>query len=139
MARIGLLLALMLVVAGCGEDGMAAADLQPGQCFDDPESELVSSLDTIDCEEPHDNEAYANVFLSGTSYPGREGIQDQTFDLCLPEFESYTGVKYEESPGLDYGFFAPTEDSWNDGERVAYCYLYSADLSKLTGSERSSE
>ena len=42
-------------------------------------------------------------------------------------------------PILDYAFLAPTAESWNSlGDRNITCFLYSADLSKLTASARDS-
>ena len=136
MRRTGWLLAVALLVAACGDSGTPAADLEPGQCFDDPTSTLVSAIDVVDCSGAHDNEAFATVFLTDEVWPGNDGVTDSGYELCLPEFETYTGVSYSASPDLDYGFFVPTQESWEAGERAVYCYLYAADLSKLVGSER---
>ena len=132
MKRIVGLFVLALGLAACGGE-TSVADIAVGDCFDDPDSEIVSALSVVDCALEHDNEVYAEVFMPGTAFPGDDGVSDFAFDTCLDEFEPYVGQAYEESP-LDYLYLGPTEESWDAGDRVVLCVLYSADLSKLTGS-----
>ncbi|MFW2383673.1 MAG: septum formation family protein [Acidimicrobiales bacterium] len=132
---LGLGLALVVLAAACG-GGTAVDEIGAGDCFDDPDTEVVSALELIDCAEPHDNEVFAEIFMSESAFPGDNAIGDFAFDGCLAPFEAYVGESYEESP-LDYFYLGPTEDSWDLGDRGVLCVLYSVDLSKLTGSSRS--
>ena len=125
---------LAVVLAACSV-GTSVADIGVGDCFDDPEDVVVTSLELIDCAAPHDNEVYAEVFVDGVAFPGEQELFEFGFEECLPVFEAYVGETYAESP-LDYSFLSPTEESWAEGDRTVLCYLYSADLSKLTGSAR---
>ncbi|MCP4964360.1 MAG: hypothetical protein GY926_03910 [bacterium] len=131
---LGLGLVLVLLATACG-GGTSVTELDAGDCFDDPDSEVVSSLELIDCAEPHDNEVFSQIFMPESTFPGDTAIGDFAFDGCLAPFEAYVGESYEDSP-LDYFYLGPTEDSWDLGDRGVLCVLYSADLSKLTGSSR---
>jgi len=118
--------------------GASVFDIEVGECFDDPSSfEEVTDLDIVDCDDPHDNETYANLTVDLDSFPGIDAIQETADEMCLPEFESYVGQAWETSK-LDYGWFHPTEASWEDGDRIVTCFLYDGDLAKLTGSMRDS-
>ena len=125
---------MALVLAACG-GGTSVTEIEVGDCFDDPEGELVSSLDLVDCSQPHDNEVFAEVVMGGGAFPGTEALFEFGFDTCLLEFEAYVGEPYAES-SLDYTFLSPSEESWADGDRTFVCFLYNSDLSKLTGSAR---
>ena len=125
---------LILVLAACG-GGTSVTEIEVGDCFDDPDAELVSSLELVDCSEPHDNEVFAEVFMNESTFPGTGSLGEFGFEACLPEFEAYVGETYAES-SLDYTFLSPSEESWAEGDRNFVCFLYSADLSKLTGSAR---
>ena len=134
MRRTVALVVLALSLASCG-GGTAVTDVKIGDCFDDPDSEIVSALDVVDCSEAHDNEVYAEVFMSDSVFPGDAGVGEFAFDACFDAFEPYVGQSYADSP-LDYLYLGPTEESWDSGDRAVLCVLYSADLSKLTGSMR---
>jgi hypothetical protein len=135
--RINIVLVVLVAVssalAGCG--GKSAFDLQVGDCFDDPESfEEVETVPERECSEPHDNEVYANVVMSGTEWPGQTAVEDFADEACLDEFEPYVGAAYEDS-ALEFGWLVPTEESWNEADdRTVTCILYDINLEKLTGS-----
>ena len=134
MRSAKIVMATALVLAACG--GTAVTEVGIGDCFDDPDSNVVSSLDLIDCAEPHDNEVFAEVIMSGSSFPGDDGVAEFAFEACFDPFEAYVGEPYAESP-LDYVYLGPTQESWEEGDRSVLCVLYAADLAKLTGSARS--
>ena len=78
MRRTAIAVAMALVLAACG--GTDVNDVGIGDCFDDPETELVSSLELIECAEPHDNEVFAEVFMSDASFPGDNGVAEFAFE-----------------------------------------------------------
>ena len=124
-----------LLVAACGGE-TSVGEVAVGDCFDDATETVVESLQLIDCDEPHDNEAYATLLLEQSVYPGDEVISIFAIDACLGPFEAYVGMTYAESD-LDFAFLAPTAEGWNtNGDRSVTCFLYAADLSKLSGSAR---
>jgi hypothetical protein len=128
--------AVLALLLACGGD-QSVFEMSVGQCFDDQEAEEISSVPTVDCAEPHDNEVFALIDYTATDvYPGQDAMTDLGTELCIDEFESYVGLSYPES---DLAVFpiTPTESSWNDqNDREIICALYALDLSKLTGSMR---
>lgn len=129
---------LALLVGACAT-GTAITDVAVGDCFDDPADAVIESLEMIDCDLPHDNEVFANLTIEQSVFPGDNVLQAFAVDACLPAFEAYVGVSYTQSD-LDYTFLIPTVDTWNTvAERTVTCFLYAADLSKLSGSASRSE
>lgn len=118
-----------------------AFDIRLGDCFNDAGSsatEEISSIDGVPCSEPHDNEVYALVSLTQSSFPGEEALESIAFDACLEKFESFVGKDYETS-SLDIFPIYPTRQSWNDlNDREVVCALYDLDLKKLAGTMRGS-
>ncbi len=125
---------LTVVLAACSV-GTAVTDIEVGDCFDDPEEVLVATVEVVDCSQPHDNEVFAQVDTGGVVFPGNDALREIGAEACLPEFEAYVGETFAESP-LDYTFLSPSEESWEEGDRTFVCFLYSPDLSKLTGSAK---
>jgi len=127
------LIAFSSLLAACG--GQSVFELEVGDCFDDPESfEEVQEVSKKDCADPHDNEVYANVDMSGTEWPGQTAVEDYADEACLAEFEPYVGAAYEDSQ-LQFGWLVPTQESWTEiDDRTVTCILYDMDLEKLTGS-----
>lgn len=120
------------------DDGQAAStivfvdDLTPGDCFDEPATELVDDLHLVPCAEPHDNEVFFTFLLDGGTLPSESEIGDTAFDTCVPALESYAATQWDES-SLDFSYYSPTRQSWSRGDRLVICYAYNTDLSKLVG------
>jgi hypothetical protein len=108
--------------------------LDVGSCFDDQalDATEVTSVPIVDCAEPHDNEVYLLFDVTDTIFPGEDGLMEAAADGCFEEFESFVGLEYSQSI-LDYSWFTPTAQSWEEGDREVICYLYDLDLKKLTG------
>jgi hypothetical protein len=121
---------------------LVVTDLAVGDCFDDEagadatEGQLVSSIRAVPCAEPHDNEVF-HVFTAtgGDELPNRSALDDQIGAQCLPAFDDFVGVAYEESE-LDFFTFEPTADGWRRGDRRVICALYELDFDKLEGTAR---
>ena len=126
-------------IVGAGD--VDAFEIRLGDCFNDASSSgsgEISSIDGVPCSEPHDNEVYALVNLTQSSFPGDEAIGTMAFEVCLDKFESFVGKDYESSQ-LDILPIYPTRDSWNErNDREVVCALYDLDLKKLAGSMRGS-
>ena len=126
-----------LVAIACGT---SVFDLGVGDCFNDPDNPTfeVSSVETVECSEAHDNEVYATINYSATdSYPGDSEMFEYAAEACLDPFEAFVGASYISS-SLDYAYLTPTQASWNEGDREILCFLYDLDWDKLTGSMRGS-
>lgn len=102
--------------------------LIPGECFDNPTT-LPTSGDNVpvdlpraNCTLDHDNEVITSVPMLDENYPGDDETTIRSFTSCLPEFESFIGVGFDEAGTLEYGFFHPSEESWQLGDREILCF-----------------
>lgn len=127
-------------IVGGGDLGVMT--MQVGDCFNDPDGQedVVYDVAAVPCTQPHDNEVFAvksvgTVF--GDEFPGRDSLEQYSYDSCVASFLTYVGVDYAVS-SLGVFTFTPTESSWSDGDREFVCALYSLDFAKLNGSARSS-
>ena len=105
-------------------------DLTAGDCFNDPGSESITEVDTVDCTEPHDYEMFASVLLVGDngSWPGDFELFEEADNACFEEFLDYTGISLDDEVFIwDYTTFIPEQESWADGSRDALCTLYQVD------------
>lgn len=124
-----------------GDLDTSVYDLAVGDCFDDPsifsgdDSEILG-VASVACDEPHDAEVYALVDLpdgDGASYPGDDEVFDRADDLCFEEFEPFVGAAYDDS-SLDFIYYVPGADSWDEGDRSVACMVVDMDGEPLTGS-----
>lgn len=142
MKRTTILLLLGLLLGACqAADDLiddSVFSLEVGTCFDDGDltASEVSSVDDLDCSEPHDNEVYALFDVALSAY-SEELIGEEADDGCFERFESYVGQDYFVSE-LEFFTLTPTEESWDNGDREVVCALYHVDLEKLTGTMRDS-
>ncbi|MCI0678240.1 MAG: septum formation family protein [Actinobacteria bacterium] len=131
----------ILVLAACAQGNVFT--LEPGTCFDDvdaffeEDSEGVSDVPTVDCEDPHDNEVYATFDVADGEFPGVDALVAEADERCLDVFEDYVGASYADSRFV-YSYLLPTEDSWGQGDREIVCFLYDLNLEKLEGSAEGS-
>jgi hypothetical protein len=132
--------------AGRGEGGaitrsgnMAITDLRAGDCFDlqDREAQEVDQVNAKVCGEPHQFEMMFVGDMPDGAFPSEAAMTDYTLANCLPAFEAYVGLSYEESQ-YDIFQFAPTEDGWNGGDHAMQCALYHPLDDELTESLRGS-
>lgn len=135
MKKMLLMAAAAMLLGACGQTSVF--DIDAGDCFDDPSAfDEVSSVEVIDCAEPHDNEVYALFNYTGSSvYPGDAEIESAANQGCIDRFEDFVGIDYFDSE-IWVGAFWPSPDSWEDGDREVICFVYEGDLSKITGTLR---
>ena len=130
---------LMTLLAGCGEGNVF--ELAEGDCFNDEESEEVSDVEVVSCDDPHQNEVYAVVSIAEPSelpYPGRDRVSDLAAQLCLEHFEGFVGIPYADSL-LDISTLYPTQDSWESlDDREVICSLYDLEDLYMEGSMQGS-
>lgn len=127
-----------------GEDGaiskggdLDVVALQVGDCFDNPgDVEEVASIRAVPCGEAHDNEVILVFDLpEAGSLPSREVIDEHIGMRCLPAFDEFVGIAYEESE-LDLFTFEPTADGWRQGDHSVTCAVYDLSGEKLVGTAR---
>ena len=136
IAILGLVLALSVA---CG--GGNVFDIGVGDCFNYEESEEISDVELIQCDDPHQREVYAVVSIevaAGLAYPGDSRVGEVAWNLCLERFDEFVGTPYFDSV-LDIETFLPTRDSWEDiDDREVTCLLYDIEDLYMEGSMRGS-
>jgi hypothetical protein len=148
-AAIAFLLSVALPAAACsggsGDDGPEGLSTEPfsldvdvGACFDRPASPDVTDLPPIDCDRPHDFEAYAVVELEGEDFPGEEETYGQGLGGCNEVFADYVGVAPGQS-GLVVVPVTPSARQWEDGERTVTCTVTLRGPDRLERSVEGSE
>ena len=118
---------------------LAAADLQLGDCFRGLSGgQLVFEVQGVPCDDLHDGEVYHRFDLDGgpeASFPDRATIDRAALAGCIEEFEAFIGVAYANS-AYDTAWTAPSDQSWNDGDRTVLCLVTRLDGSQTVGSAR---
>lgn len=135
-----------------GDDGsinragdLDTLSLQLGDCFDTPdaladadetEMQEIEAVRAVPCSDPHDEEIFFVFELDdGPTVPGRATIDEALGSQCLPAFDEFVGMPYEDSQ-LDISWLEPTAESWKQGDRVVTCTVYDLSGEKLVGSAR---
>lgn len=122
-------------------------EIAVGDCMDIPEDDEFSTIDPIDCTEPHDLEIFAvldmstqsSLFSVAAPYPGDMELYEASLDACLEPFEPYVGSEYELSK-LWIDAFTPTVEGWEEfDDREVQCVLLQLndDLTDVVKSDRS--
>lgn len=121
-----------LILSGCST---TVFDLKVGDCLvlpddlDPSEGFELTTVKTVECNEPHQGEIVADQDVTDSdfpdveagAYPGEEALFEKSKDICLPAFESYVGTTFDESE-LDLLPLTPTQDSWNKADdRAIVC------------------
>jgi hypothetical protein len=99
--------------------------------------EVIFSLQTLPCSEPHSEEIYAAVTLPEGDFPGTEAMNAQADELCAAESESFVGLPYEESV-LYLTYLTPTREGWVRGRPRGRCSVYDPE-GEVSGSLRGVE
>jgi Septum formation len=119
---------------------VSVEDLRVGDCFVlATEADEISEVDAKPCAEPHDYEIY---HIATWSRDGAYPTEDEWFtfivDSCDPSFEAYVGRSYTTSE-LEIIPLTPTEQGWEDGDRVLQCALLDPTGASLTSSMRDAD
>ena len=135
--RSGVLIGMLLLAGACDQLPGAAADLKVGDCFMEPAAtDEISEVQHRPCAEAHDAEVFAVLTYEGETYPIEMTLERFIDEQCLPAFATYTGAAIDTQTELTVGWFYPTRESWNDGDRGVTCYLIRSDGEQLTSSQR---
>ena len=136
VALFGASLAALVSLSGCSALGSLTDlaegksdvfSLAVGDCFNDEDTETISSVKVLECAEAHDNEVYFEYALADDAFGS--GSYDEEFvfadaeQKCLPTFEEFVGSTYENT-GLNFSYLYPTEQSWSEDDRSIQCVAY---------------
>jgi Septum formation len=108
-----------------------AAALKVGECFDVPaDLELIEDVQHRPCTDAHTAEVVFVQDVEGAdgapfpSIPDWEAMIDR---LCVPAFNAYTGLDFHTDPTWGMGYFSPTAEGWDSGDRGVICYATRVD------------
>jgi hypothetical protein len=148
LATAALVIALIALAAGVGilgavlggsrAGGVKYTELRPGDCLEKPGDRFVRAQ-RLDCAKPHDLEVFALVddpAARRARYPGREILEREATVACLPQFQSYVGIPFDQSQ-LVFTGYVPTQRNWEGDNRRLVCTV-SAHSGRLTGSVKDS-
>ena len=139
VALVALLVVIAVVVTRVvGPSGVKYDELRPGDCLEKPGDRFVRA-ERVDCAEPHDLEVFALVTDPAprdARYPGPEILEREATVACLPQFQTYVGIPFEQSE-LRFTGYVPTEKNWEADNRLLVCTL-SARTGRLTGTVKDS-
>lgn len=115
--RVAAVTALVVAASACSAGNVF--ELRVGDCFQDEggDVEEVSSVEIVDCDEPHDNEVFHTFEMEGgDEFPGMEAVADAFDANCFGErFERFIGQPYETSQ-VEVVPITPTPRSWEDAD-----------------------
>lgn len=132
---IGGIVVFLGVVLWAVRDNQSADDLAVGTCFDVPGRDTgISTVTRHDCTEAHDAEVIHVAEYTGPNYPIALTLDSFIDDTCVPAFATYIGEEFETSEELAMGYFHPSRDGWDGGDRTVTCYVVREDKAKLTES-----
>jgi hypothetical protein len=114
----------------------SAGDLQVGDCFNEPAAAtVVEEVQHQPCNEAHTSEV---VFVGDLpdlgAYPSDAEVENYFTANCIPAYDAYTGSSFETDTDMDMGWFYPTTEGWNDGDREITCYAIRIDGATTTQS-----
>lgn len=115
---------------------VGALTIEFGDCLILPSEDEFDEVRRLACTEPHDGEVFFVEDYRGADYPSNDELSTYFDAECRPAFEAFTGSDVEGQEVLDIGWFAPTEASWDDGDREVICYLTPFDGSMTSQSYR---
>jgi hypothetical protein len=135
IGAIGVFLAVVLFAV---RNNVGADDLEVGTCFNIPDGTTVQTVERQACTDSHTGEVFYVGDYEGTSYPISLTLDGYVDDNCLPAFESYVGTEIEAVTDLTVGYFHPSRDGWDDGDRTVTCYVARSDEAAMTQSLKGS-
>ncbi|UNX54604.1 septum formation family protein [Georgenia sp. TF02-10] len=87
----------------------------------------------VDCAQPHQGEAYAEVQLGSGSYPGADPLAQQAGEACQATAEEMLPAGVD-TTDLSVAPIVPDRRSWEEGATFARCLLLDVTGPNLTGS-----
>jgi hypothetical protein len=130
------IVAFLAIVLFAVRNNVAADDLKVGDCFNVPNGTTVQTVETRPCTEGHNAEVIFVGDYDGATYPISLSLDSFVEDSCVPAFASYVGRAIDSEPELSVGYFHPTREGWDGGDRSITCYISQPDEAQMTESLR---
>jgi hypothetical protein len=107
-------------------EGVSIFDIEVGDCIGPFEAGDEGGIDEVDlypCDVEHEQQVFLITQITDDELPDDEAVRDQVIDECLPVFEEFVGLEYEESV-LDINYLSPSADTWEEDDRDIVCTIY---------------
>jgi len=116
---------------------LAIRELRVGDCFDlqDATADEAEKVTARPCTEAHEFELIHIGTMPDGAYPIDTVLAGWLTENCLPAFDAYVGIAYEQSK-YDVAWFQPTTDGWSQGDRSVQCAAADPHDAELMGSLR---
>jgi hypothetical protein len=137
---LGGIVVFLGIVLWAVRDNQSVGDLAAGTCFDLPSrGGDISTVTRHACTEAHDAEVFHLAeYTDGSTYPISLRLNSFVDSACVPVFATYVGKDLDSSDDLTIGYFYPSRDGWDGGDRTVTCYAVRVDDAKLTRSLKGS-
>lgn len=107
-------------------------DVELGDCTAEIPEGVTLTVTLLPCDEPHEGEVYATFELSGDDYPGAEQIERFALGGC--QREAVAALPPDDETLYDLVYLAPSEQTWEQGDRTVSCVLSDPTGKPLVGS-----
>jgi hypothetical protein len=97
--------------------------LKAGDCTALIPAGWVGQVPVVDCAEPHREEVYAVLTLSGSKYPGDTEVENQANDRCNDQLDSMLTDDAQLPVETDIYSLTPKRFLWATGERSLTCLI----------------
>lgn len=138
---VGALVVLLVLIVGglfVFRDRISGnvTELQVGDCIDKPatDTDSITDVQHQPCTEPHDAEIVYVVADTSTTYPGSDHFDAVANTVCTDQNSLYLATDFSARDDIGGGYFYPTSDSWDGGNKNVTCYVDRTDSQKLVGS-----
>ena len=110
---------MAVLMAACGQ---SVFEMEVGMCYNGS-IDGSTTVETVECTEPHESEVYALFEYTETDvYPGDAAMSEYAGEVCIPAFEGYVGVAYDNSEIFASTGY-PSTETWDNGDREIVCSL----------------
>lgn len=132
---IGAIVVFLAVVLFAVRNNVAADDLKVGDCLNVPNGTSIQTVEQQPCTERHTAEViFVGEYTDGSTYPISLALDRFIDAACVPAFETYVGRAIDSDPALSIGYFYPSRDGWDSGDRKITCYVVQPDEAPMTES-----
>ena len=136
LAQLSGLLVLLpaLLLAGCSGENIRDADgtvvragswsvfdLRPGDCITTGAGQGSDMVPLVPCDKPHNQEVFAVIASTDTSYPGGGALAALGDEQCL---SGLGGLGSQVPEGMPFSYLLPSETTWQENnDRAIVCVL----------------
>ena len=100
---------------------VGADEVEVGDCIAEiPQEARVETVETVDCQQPHAGEVYAQLTVRDRDFPGEDAIVERYASKCEPELARYSPPAAQDM-SIALVYLHPTEETWKRGDRAVHC------------------